>query len=292
MNLQGLSSYNEVIFVAWSRYICYTGLIFTQGASVSICSKLQQSLSRFFSAQPQSSQSDSLISRLEQENHDLRETNLALLESLGAVVDALTPYTLYHSIQVATYARALAQSMDLSLGQQELIFRAGLVHDVGMITLSSAAIANPGPLSDEQMDLLRLHPTIGGEIVGRMQYLRDLAPLVHYHHERFDGAGYPDRLIGDEIPIGARIMALSDSLDAMLTGRPRRPARSLQEVMVEVQRCSGTQFDPVVVHAFFELTEVKDPTFFSNSNQYAPRDMLLTIVGISSGKANKVLQES
>ncbi len=235
---------------------------------------------------------DTLINRLQQENHDLRETNLALLESLGAVVDALTPYTLYHSIQVATYGRALAQAMDLPASAQELIFRAGLVHDVGMITLSSAAISKPGPLSDQEMDLLRLHPTVGSEIVGRIQHLRDLAPLIHYHHERFDGAGYPDRLAGSEIPIGARILCLSDGLDAMLTGRPRRPARSLKEVMGEVQRCSGAQFDPLVVHAFFQLAEQKPDGFFASSNQQASRDMLIDTVGISSGKANKVLQEN
>lgn len=241
---------------------------------------------------PKSVRTDSLIKQLQRENHDLRETNLALLESLGAVVDALTPYTLYHSIQVATYGRALAQAMELSAAEQELIFRAGLVHDVGMITLSSAAIARPGPLSDQEMDLMRLHPTIGSEIIGRIQNLRDLAPLIHYHHERFDGNGYPDRLAGNEIPVGARILSLSDSLDAMLTGRPRRPARSLTEVMGEVQRCSGAQFDPLVVHAFFKLAEQKPDNFFISSSQQASRDMLIDTVGISSGKANKVFNEN
>lgn len=231
------------------------------------------------------------ISQLQQEIHDLRETNLALLESLGAVVDALTPYTLFHSIQVAIYGRALAQAMDLPAAEQELIFRSGLVHDVGMITLSSAAISSPGPLSDQEMDLLRMHPTIGSEIIGRIQHLRDLAPLVHYHHERFDGTGYPDRLAGTEIPLGARILCLADSLDAMLTGRPRRPAWTLKEVMGEVQRCSGAQFDPLVVHAFFKLTEQKPSGFFTSSNQRASRDMLIETVGISSGKAQKVLNE-
>jgi HD-GYP domain-containing protein (c-di-GMP phosphodiesterase class II) len=181
--------------------------------------------------------------------------------------------------------------MDLSVAEQDLIFRAGLVHDVGMITLSSAAISRPGPLSDQEMDLLRLHPTIGGEIVGRIQHLSDLAPLIHYHHERFDGTGYPDRLAGNEIPIGARILCLSDGLDAMLTGRPRRPARTLNEVISEVQHCSSAQFDPLVVHAFFKLVDLKPAGFFASSNQQASRDMLIDTVGISSGKANKVLQE-
>ncbi len=257
---------------------------------------IRNQIQRFFSnanaTAPKNVGADLLISQLQQENHDLRETNLALLESLGAVVDALTPYTLYHSIQVATYGRALAQAMELSAAEQELIFRAGLVHDVGMITLSSAAISRPGPLSDQEMDLMRLHPTIGSEIIGRIQHLRDLAPLIHYHHERFDGSGYPDRLEGNEIPIGARILCLSDGLDAMLTGRPRRPARTLEEVMSEVQRCSSAQFDPLVVHAFFKLVEQKPDNFFISSSQQASRDMLIDTVGISSGRANKVFNEN
>jgi len=256
---------------------------------VTIRNFFHHTFSRVFVAQKENINLRSLLARFQQENADLQETNLALLETLGAVIDALAPYTLYHSIQVAAYGQALAQAMSLPVAEQGLVFRAGLIHDIGMITLSSVAITRPGPLSDEEMDLLRLHPTIGSEIVGRIQHLCDLSPLVHYHHERYDGAGYPDRLAGEEIPTGARILALADSLDAMLTGRPRRPARSLEEVMVEVQSCSGAQFDPLVVHAFFQLAEQKPPDFFSSSHARAADDMLLTTVGISSGQANKLL---
>lgn len=225
----------------------------------------------------------------EQEITNLRETNLELLETLGAVVDSLSPHTLYHSTQVAIYALEIARRMDLPVEDQERIFKAGLVHDVGMISLSSAAIAKDKKLSDLEYESLRLHPTISGEIVGRIQHLRELAPLVHYHHERYDGAGYPDRLVGEEIPLGARILCLADSLDAMLTERPGRPGRSLEEVTAEIIRCSGAQFDPLVVQAFVLLARERGPELFSCSNTNASHDMLLTTVGISSGRASKAL---
>jgi HD-GYP domain-containing protein (c-di-GMP phosphodiesterase class II) len=139
-------------------------------------------------------------SQLEGENASLRMSNIELLETLGAVVDALNVSTLNHSAQVAIYAVAFARVLGLTDAQQEQIFKAALVHDVGMICMSSAVFNKCERLTREERDQLRLHPTIGGEIVARISNLRDLAPLVHHHHERADGKGYPDRLRGDEIP--------------------------------------------------------------------------------------------
>jgi HD-GYP domain-containing protein (c-di-GMP phosphodiesterase class II) len=226
-----------------------------------------------------------------QEIEALNETNLALLETLGAVVDSLNAYTFYHSAQVAGYAMAIAQAMGLPEAEQIRIFKAALVHDVGMISISSAAISRAGQLTEEELDCLRLHPTISGEIVGRIQHLKDLAVLVHYHHERYDGAGYPDRLSGDEIPLGARIIALADSVDAMLSGRPNRPARSLAEVMQEVRRCSGSQFDPRVTRAFLRLAAERGEQLFCSATQNAQQDMLLTTLGIAEGRASRLLKK-
>jgi HD-GYP domain-containing protein (c-di-GMP phosphodiesterase class II) len=232
-----------------------------------------------------------LPSSLAAENQRLRETNLELLETLGAVVDSLNPFTLFHSSQVAAYSLEIARAYGLSEAEQERIFRAGLVHDVGMISMSSAAIGKDERFSEEDNQNLHLHSTIGGEIIGRIQYLRDLAPLVHYHHERWDGSGYPDRLRGEEIPIGARVLCLADSLDAMLSTRPNRPGHELTNVMREIKRCSGTQFDPAVVRAFFKVVAEKSPAFFNSANQSATTDMLLSSVGISSGRVKEYLRK-
>jgi HD-GYP domain-containing protein (c-di-GMP phosphodiesterase class II) len=224
-------------------------------------------------------------------NAALRETNIELLETLGAVVDSLSPNTLNHSTQVAIYALYIAREMALPEDEQERIFKAALVHDVGMISLSSAAISKENRLTGEEVESLRLHPTISAEIIGRIHQLRDLATLVHYHHERFDGTGYPDRLIGEEIPLGARIIAIADTLDAMLTDRPGWPGHPLHEVITEMKQCSGLQFDPEVVRAFLRLARRQGASLFTCSSSHAHQDMLLTTVGISSGRATRALHK-
>jgi putative two-component system response regulator len=269
---------------------------FDQGAALSISEQVKRSINRFLpgaSPRPAAAARDdpSLVASVTAENEQLRETNIELLEILGAVVDALSPYTIYHSAQVAIYALEIARVMRLGESDQERIFRAGLVHDVGMISMSSTAITKDEKLTDEDYQDLRLHPTIGGEIVGRIQNLRELAPLVHHHHERYDGAGYPDRLAGEEIPLGARILALADTVDAMLTDRPNRPANPLALVLHEVKCCSGTQFDPRVVRAFLQVAAEKPPAFFDSTNTGTSNEMMLSTAGISTGRARDMLRK-
>ena len=229
-------------------------------------------------------------SRLTQENLILREANLQLLETLGAVVDSLYSHTAYHSDQVAVYAWQLARKLGLSEEEQELIFKAGLVHDVGMITMGSAICDTQYYLTQGEYDKLYAHPTIGGEIIGRITHMRPVAQLVHHHHERFDGGGYPDRLKGEQIPLGARILNLADSVAMMLTDQPWRPGRSLPEVIVEVKSCSGGQFDPRVVNAFLALAHETGDDLFSSPRKFADDDMLLSTVGIRSGRATKTFK--
>jgi HD-GYP domain-containing protein (c-di-GMP phosphodiesterase class II) len=122
-----------------------------------------------------------------------------------------------------------------------------------------------GPLTDEECNFVRRHPIIGAEILGRTKGLQELVPMVRHHHERWDGGGYPDGLEGEEIPLGARILALADALDALCSDRPYRRTRSLKEVMEEIIECSGAQFDPNVVKAFLAVAEERDRDFFKNS---------------------------
>jgi putative nucleotidyltransferase with HDIG domain len=205
------------------------------------------------------------VEKLEKANSDLDQANLELLETLGAVIDAYDIYTYGHSTQVTVYADAIAEQMKLSDEERSLVIKAAMVHDVGKVGVMEAIMGKQEKLTDEEYELIKRHTIIGAEILSQMKGLEDIVPLVKHHHERWDGRGYPDGLKGEEIPLGARILTLADSLDAMLSDRPYRSTRSFQEVMAEVGRCSGTQFDPDVVAAFISVTKVKDRYFFKNS---------------------------
>jgi HD-GYP domain-containing protein (c-di-GMP phosphodiesterase class II) len=136
-------------------------------------------------------------------------------------------------------------------------------------------IGKEGKLTDEEYEIMKKHTIIGAEIVSRMKGLLEIVPLVRHHHERWDGKGYPDGLQGEEIPLGARVLTLADSLDAMLSDRPYRSTNAFEDVLAEVARCSGTQFDPDVVAAFISLTKEKDRDFFKNSATTVAHSMQL-----------------
>jgi putative nucleotidyltransferase with HDIG domain len=205
------------------------------------------------------------INRLEDMNARLDQANTGLLEMLGGLIDADDIYTAGHSRQVSVYAGALAAKMGLPKEERERIVKAALIHDIGKIGVPDSIIGKPGRLTEEEFEAIKLHPVIGAEIVGRMSALQDLVPLVRHHHERWDGRGYPDGISGADLPLGARILALADSLDAMCSDRPYRATPSFEEVRQEIQRCSGKQFDPAVVQAFNLLVQEKDRSYFSNS---------------------------
>lgn len=205
------------------------------------------------------------VDKLEELNRDLDQINLSLLETLGAVVDAYDVYTAGHSTQVAVYSEALADKMNLSPRDKEALIRAALIHDIGKVGISDSLISKPGPLTHEEYNIVKRHAEIGAEILSQVEGMHNLVPLVRHHHEHWDGNGYPDGLKGEQIPLGARILALSDALDTLCSDRPYRPTRSFREVMDELKRCSGTQFDPQVVEAFFALVDEKDRNFFVNS---------------------------
>jgi putative nucleotidyltransferase with HDIG domain len=205
------------------------------------------------------------LEKLQHMNEELDEINLGLLETLGAVIDAYDVYTYGHSNQVAVYAGALAEKLGLPETEKVRLIKAALVHDLGKVAVEDSIIGKQGPLTNEEYNLVKRHPLIGAQIVGRMKGFQDLVDPVLHHHERWDGKGYPDGLAGEEIHLGARILALADALDSMFSDRPYRATRSYKEVIAEVARCSGTQFDPIVAQAFFALVEEKGRDFFSNS---------------------------
>lgn len=149
--------------------------------------------------------------------------------------------------------RALAGQLgvpDRDLGH---LFRGALLHDVGKIAVPDAILRKPGPLTDAEWAEMRRHPTAGHSILRDVPFLQEALPTVLHHHERWDGSGYPAGLAGEDIPLGARIFAVIDTLDAITSDRPYRAARSLEDARQEIRRCAGTQFDPRVVDAFLAV---------------------------------------
>jgi HD-GYP domain-containing protein (c-di-GMP phosphodiesterase class II) len=153
----------------------------------------------------------------------------------------------------AWYAVKVAAEMGLGVGEQELVERAALLHDAGKLAVPDYVLQKPGSLSEQERALVKAHPELGGRIAARLPDLAAAAPMIAHHHEHFDGSGYPDGLTGDEIPLGSRIILVSDAFDAMTTYRSYKSVISLQEALQELHRCSGQQFDRRVVDAFIAI---------------------------------------
>jgi HD-GYP domain-containing protein (c-di-GMP phosphodiesterase class II) len=153
------------------------------------------------------------------------------------------------------YAVAIAQAMGCSKEQFNTIARAGLLHDIGKIGIPDAILMKPGPLTDEERSAMEKHVAVGYSLLSRIAFLTDAAEIVLTHHERFDGTGYPQGLFGTEIPLGARVFAVADTLDALSSDRPYRPATTFATAREEIARESGKQFDPRVVSAFLSIDE-------------------------------------
>ena len=168
-----------------------------------------------------------------------------------------------HAHLRGTAELALAVGRELGMEAEELdeVARAAELHDLGKVAIPDEILSKPGPLDETEWSFMRRHTMIGERILLAAPALRPVARLVRSSHERFDGSGYPDMLAGEEIPLGARVVAVCDAFDAMISERPYRAPRSDTEALAELQRCAGTQFDPAVVEAFTRVleSEVLDP---------------------------------
>ena len=178
-------------------------------------------------------------------------------ESLGAAADAKDPHTRQHSEEVAQLSHTLALAMGCPPHEADLIHVAAHLHDIGKIGIPDAILFKQTTLTPAEWALLRKHPAKGAEIVRPVSSLVrcGIADIILHHHERFDGRGYPDGLLGTAIPLGARIVALADTLSAMLQDRPYRQARSFDCAAREIERMAGTQFDPAVVAGFLRCKD-------------------------------------
>jgi diguanylate cyclase (GGDEF)-like protein/putative nucleotidyltransferase with HDIG domain len=185
----------------------------------------------------------------------MRELYLASVRALAAAVDARDPYTRSHSARVAALSRGIAEEMQLSADQVRRIQLGALLHDIGKIGVPDAILNNPGALSADEWVMMRSHSILGASIVNAVEPLRDLVPIVRSHHERYDGAGYPDELGGDLVPIEAYVVAAADAFEVIVSRRAYKPAQTVEHACAELLRCRGTQFHPAVVDAFLRLIE-------------------------------------
>jgi putative nucleotidyltransferase with HDIG domain len=188
--------------------------------------------------------------QLEIYDENMRDMFLSTVRSLAAAIDAKDPYTRGHSERVTQYSLAIAEEMKLSSREKEKINIAALLHDVGKIGIDTGILRKPGTLSEEEYALIKQHPVLGANIMAPIKQLTEIVPLMRHHHEFYDGTGFPDKIHGDRIPLGARVLCIADTFDAMTSDRSYQKAMEVNYVVGQIIGWSGTRFDPKVVNAF------------------------------------------
>ena len=180
----------------------------------------------------------------------LQESYKATVRALSNAVEARDAYTGQHAERVAAYGLLIARTLGARLADDATMEFGFLLHDVGKVAVPDAILYKPEPLTDEERALMARHPVIGAQIIRGIDFLGEAYKVVRHHHERWDGAGYPDGLAGHDIPLPARVFAVADTLDALTTDRPYRDATSLRTAREVIRAAAGTQFDPAIVAAF------------------------------------------
>jgi HD-GYP domain-containing protein (c-di-GMP phosphodiesterase class II) len=182
---------------------------------------------------------------------ELQRSYIVTVRALSNAVEARDAYTAKHAERVAAYGLAVARAMGVALADDPATEFGFLLHDVGKVAIPDGILHKPGPLTAEERAVIERHPVIGAEIIAEIPFLAgDAAAVIRFHHERWDGAGYPDGLAGEAIPLAARIFAVADVFDALTTARPYRAASSFAEARAEIMAGGGTHFDPRVSAAF------------------------------------------
>jgi len=188
-------------------------------------------------------------------SQQLHSSYMATVRALSNAVEARDAYTGKHAERVTAYGLEICHAVGLEVSDGHALEFGFLLHDVGKVAIPDAILYKPGKLTEKERALMAQHPLIGAEIVREIDFLADATKVVRSHHERWDGAGYPDGLAGEEIPLAARVFAVADVLDALTTDRPYRPASPLATAREMIVDGSGSQFDPVVVEAFIEIPD-------------------------------------
>lgn len=190
---------------------------------------------------------------LQDKSEELEKAYLDTIGILRQTVEAKDPYTRGHSDRVSEFSVLIGKKMGLDDETLHTLKIGGLFHDIGKIGIPDSILLKESKLSDEEYSQIKNHPTIGAHMLGDAAVFKDIIPIVKHHHERFDGRGYPSQLAGENIPFIARIAAVADTFDAMTSKRTYRDALPLSVVKEEIEKCSGTQFDPKIAKVFLDI---------------------------------------
>ena len=227
---------------------------------------------------------DEAMKKLEGMNKELKEANRSvirlndeLFRALARVFDMRDPYVGGHAAQVAVYAVAIAEKLGLSPYQIERVRQSAFLHDIGKLAIPESILHKPTKLTDIEYEFIKKHAEIGADLIASTEGLSHLAPYIRHHHERWDGRGYPLGLTGNHIPLEARILNLCDAVESMASDRPYHRGMSMEEIVDEIRRCRGTQFDPVLADTLIELVLQRGPSFVINSARSVTQQYAATL---------------
>jgi len=198
---------------------------------------------------------DILISMNENKKlkRQLKENWKKTFNVLNKIIEMKDPYTEGHSEEVAKWSKSIAQKLNLPKKELEEIKLAATFHDIGKIGIHDRILNKPGRLSEEEYAKIKKHPVLGANLFSNIEELKNVSKIIRYHHEWYNGEGYPDRLAGEKIPLGSRIISIADAYQAMTSDRPYRKALSKREAIAELKSCAGSQFDPEIVMVFIRM---------------------------------------
>lgn len=193
------------------------------------------------------------VEELKAKSKEIQQSYLHTINVIANAIEARDKYTLGHAWRVTRFGLAIAERLGWAAPQRRSLEMGGVLHDVGKVGIRDAILCKEARLSDDEYKLMKLHPEIGARILQDVPFLSPAIPYARFHHERWDGRGYPQKLQGDEIPLEGRLLALADAFDAMNSNRVYRKALSKEDAIAEILRCSGSQFDPELAQVFVEL---------------------------------------
>ena len=225
------------------------------------------------------------------ENHRLqgrvRSSYLAVVGMLADAVESQDPFVESHSTEVSGYIDRVARRLGLDPAMREQLMFTALLRDVGKLGISERVLLKPGPLTPDERKVIELHPEIAARIVDRVPGLAGLSVGIRHHHERWDGAGYPDGLRGEEIPVEARLVAVADCFSALVSSRPYREQVGTEDACSEIERCSGTQFDPDIAALFVEEVRRQPPDAAAGEGRLSavPADEIMAAARLGAASA-------